>query len=290
MIYSFRQSSTHFNPFQAISGRLGWPSASWADEVHTSCGRLDGWTNRNRNFLKTVLAMGNRLEMFKTVLKGLKYINKLHKRFTLKNENKMIHIEKPSLHVRWNGLERWYERPGGKAWLAKRQVSCSAFLWGRLRTRDLASSLPNQKSRVYSVLTVATCRLQAAKSASNMICKTRSFDFICRICSSQLLPAWALICLDILCSFFSDRSSAKHGETMWRKAKMNNKTAEVSCFAWSGRGGCGGVASGGVLPYTEHQGFIDVILGSQDLSQPAVVGQTWRRCLFEGSSFTGSAL
>ena len=55
----------------------------------------------------------------------------------------MIHIGHilitlKSLHCMFAGMcLRWYERPGGKAWLAKHRVSFSASLWGRLRTRDL---------------------------------------------------------------------------------------------------------------------------------------------------------
>ena len=50
---------THFNIFPPISGRLRWLSASWAGEVHMSCARWDSAIG----FFKTLLAMGNRLEM-----------------------------------------------------------------------------------------------------------------------------------------------------------------------------------------------------------------------------------
>ena len=73
------------------------------------------------------------------------------------------------------------------------------------------------------------------------------------------------------------------------KDSQCSETSQVACLAWSWRGWCCGVAGGGILPNAEFKGFINVVLGSQDISQPAVVGTSWRWCLPESSSLASSA-
>ena len=218
------------------------------------------------------------------------------------------HIEKPSLHVRWDVLEvvreTWGKGLAGKAPSVVQRffVGKAANTWLGLhvrcqirRTKWRAGQVVFSKIMQHNTyllpgqFTHPAGFIQVAKTCQN-----------CFQHDLQNKEFWWFWChvqeLFITSHFFQPHAALVHFSTlfscffdwwMWRKSN-NEQAAEVSCFAWSGR--CRGVASGGVLPYTEHQGFIDVVLGSQDVSQLAVVGQTWRRCLFEGSSFAGSAL